>query len=183
MAAHLDRILTSAWRSWKPGSCLTLYVRLSLVPKLLRMLTGLVIGITLNVTPDSYYTTLFVVILFHQTFEGLALGTRIAGLPHSTCSVIKFLMAGVFTLITPVGMAIGVGVLSHFNGNDPSTILAIGTLDALSAGILLWVGLVEMLAHDWMHGDMLSAGWLKAGVGIASLVVGLAVMSLLGKWA
>merc|ERR1712098_647936 len=115
---------------------------------------SILIGITLNVTPNSYFTTLFIVILFHQMFEGLALGTRIAALKSSTSFLTKVLMAGVFTLITPIGMAIGVGVLQHFNGNDPATIVSIGTLDALSAGILLWVGLVEMLAHDWMWGDM-----------------------------
>jgi zinc transporter 1/2/3 len=152
-------------------------------PRRTACLTCTVIGITLNVTPDSFYTTLFVVILFHQMFEGLALGTRIASLQDSTKLWIKLLMATIFALITPIGMAIGAGVLSKFNGNDPSTIVAIGTLDALSAGILLWVGLVQMLAHDWMSGDMVRAGWVRAFVGITSLVVGLAIMSLLGKWA
>lgn len=92
-------------------------------------------------------------------FEGLALGTRIAALKssaspnslstsaHGASFLTKVVMAGIFTLITPIGMAIGVGVLQRFNGNDPSTIVAIGTLDAVSAGILLWVGLVEMLAQ------------------------------------
>jgi len=116
-------------------------------------------------------------------FEGLALGTRIAALKSSTSFLTKVLMAGVFTLITPIGMAIGVGVLQHFNGNDPATIVSIGTLDALSAGILLWVGLVEMLAHDWMWGDMARAGWMKGLVGGFSLVAGLVLMSVLGKWA
>jgi zinc transporter 1/2/3 len=142
-----------------------------------------VIGITLAVTPNSFFATLFVVIIFHQMFEGLALGTRIAALPSSTSTVTKFIMALIFALVTPLGMAIGIGVLSHFNGNDPATIVVIGTLDAFSAGILLWVGLVEMLAHDWMSGDMLKAGWFKTIVGLVSLVIGMALMSLLGKWA
>ncbi|PVH77314.1 Zip-domain-containing protein [Cadophora sp. DSE1049] len=144
---------------------------------------SILIGITLNVTPNSYFTTLFIVILFHQMFEGLALGTRIAALKSSISFLTKVLMAGIFTLITPIGMAIGVGVLQHFNGNNPATIVSIGTLDALSAGILLWVGLVEMLAHDWMWGDMARAGWMKGLVGGFSLVAGLVLMSVLGKWA
>ncbi|KAL2063756.1 hypothetical protein VTL71DRAFT_5561 [Oculimacula yallundae] len=144
---------------------------------------SILIGITLNVTPNSYFTTLFIVIIFHQMFEGLALGTRIAGLKGSTSFLTKTLMAGIFTLITPIGMAIGVGVLKHFNGNDPATIVAIGTLDALSAGILLWVGLVEMLAHDWMGGDMARAGLMKTIIGGFSLLAGLVLMSVLGKWA
>src|SRR4051794_29942007 len=114
-----------------------------------------VIGITLVVAGDSFFLTLFAVIVFHQMFEGLALGSRIGELSIRFGE--KMVMATLFALITPIGMAIGIGVLNQFNGNDPSTIIAIGTLDALSAGILIWVGLVEMLAHDWFHGQLVSA--------------------------
>lgn len=96
----------------------------------------------------------------------------------------KIMLAGAFALVTPVGMAIGIGVLQNFNGNDPSTIIAIGTLDALSAGILVWVGVVEMWAHDWMlGGEMTTAGPLRTALGLVALVAGMALMSLLGKWA
>ena len=96
-----------------------------------------------------------------------------------------FLMALAFALITPIGMAIGIGVLSKFNGNDPSTLVAIGTLDAFSAGILVWVGLVEMWAKDWtgVHAEMNRVSTIKKVFGLISLVTGMAVMSLLGKWA
>ena len=82
-------------------------------------------------------------------------------------------------------MAIGIGALDSFNGNDPTTIITIGTLDALSAGVLIWVGVVEMLAKDWLHenGELARAGIgkiLLAGGG--GLIPGLIVMSLLGKW-
>lgn len=66
-------------------------------------------------------------------------------------------MAIAFAVITPIGMSIGIGVLNQFNGNDPATVTAIGAIDALSAGILIWVGLVEMLARDWIHGELTSA--------------------------
>jgi zinc transporter 1/2/3 len=120
-----------------------------------------------------------VVILFHQIFEGIALGTCIAGLsPKAATLTTKMLMGGGFALVTPIGMAIGIGVLDFFNGSDPSTIVAIGTLDALSAGILAWVGIVEMLARDWMSGGLLNARWVKTG-----LLAGMILMSVLGKWA
>lgn len=142
------------------------------------------IGITLVVAGDSFFITLFVVILFHQMFEGIALGTCIAELPKAAASTLqKFIMAGTFALITPIGMAIGIGVLNQFNGNDPSTIIAIGTLDALSAGILAWVGIVEMLARDWMHGKMLTARLVRTISAMFALVAGLILMSVLGKWA
>ncbi|KAG7293592.1 hypothetical protein NEMBOFW57_003645 [Staphylotrichum longicolle] len=209
---------------------------------------SLLIGLTLVVAGDSFFLTLFAVIVFHQMFEGLALGTRIAalgrpcptsstdttasGIPghnhahghehyhnhdadpppgtttepklaaapdssadstHSTAAGTltpsvsmrkKLLLALAFAVVTPLGMGIGIGVLHNFNGNDPATIIAIGTLDALSAGILVWVGVVEMWAHDWMlGGEMTRAGPVRTGLGLVALVVGMAVMSLLGKWA
>jgi zinc transporter 1/2/3 len=96
----------------------------------------------------------------------------------------KLLLAGIFALVTPLGMGIGIGALHQFNGNNPATVVAIGTLDALSAGLLVWVGVVEMWAHDWMlGGEMTRAGPLRTALGMAALVLGMAVMSLLGKWA
>ncbi|KAH6633917.1 putative metal ion transmembrane transporter protein [Chaetomium sp. MPI-SDFR-AT-0129] len=177
---------------------------------------SLLIGLTLVVSGDSFFLTLFAVIVFHQMFEGLALGTRIAALGRasptatldnssstdsndktttvhnvtsSTSSTVtiakKLLLAFPFALITPLGMAIGIGVLHRFNGNDPATVIALGTLDALSAGILVWVGVVEMWAHDWMMagGEMTRAGAARTALGLGALVVGMGVMSLLGKWA
>ena len=136
------------------------------------------------VAGDSFFVTLFIVILFHQMFEGIALGTCIAELPQAAAGTLqKLIMAGTFALITPIGMAIGIGVLNQFNGNSPSTIVAIGTLDALSAGILAWVGIVEMLAKDWMHGKLLSAGLIRTSSAMFALVCGLVLMSVLGKWA
>ncbi|KAI6790794.1 Zip-domain-containing protein [Hortaea werneckii] len=142
---------------------------------------SILIGITLVVAGSSSFITLFIVILFHQMFEGIALGSRIALLPSHMLH--KLLLAGGFAITTPIGMAIGTGVLSQFNGNDPSTIVAIGTLDAFSAGILLWVGVVEMLFHDWWLGPLAKVGVVKAGLAMVGLMAGLALMSLLGKWA
>ncbi|KAF3070665.1 Zinc-regulated transporter 2 [Daldinia childiae] len=186
---------------------------------------SLLIGVTLVVAGDSFFVTLFVVILFHQMFEGIALGTRIASVGQlneaegenanhaqlarddTTSTQVptsidngdslqeskdlnslpmsqKFLMAIAFALVTPVGMAIGIGVLNQFNGNDPKTLIALGTLDALSAGILIWVGVVEMWAGDWMFGgELANAGALITTLGGLGLVAGMALMGFLGKWA
>ncbi|EDN05255.1 hypothetical protein I7I51_05867 [Histoplasma capsulatum] len=143
---------------------------------------SIIIGLTLVVAGDSSYTSLFIVIIFHQMFEGLALGARIAKL-GSALTPTSVGMAAVFALITPVGMAVGLGVIRKFNGNDRSTLLAIGTLDALSAGILTWVALIDMWSHDWLYGDLHEAGIVKTGLGLLSLVAGMVLMGLLGKWA
>jgi solute carrier family 39 (zinc transporter), member 1/2/3 len=167
--------------------------------------------LTLVVAGDSFFITLSIVIIFHQMFEGIALGTRIASLGYGTSAAAltspahfhdapsptidrsgpssvslfkKLVLASGFAIVTPIGMAIGIGVLHQFNGNDPSTIIAIGTLDALSAGILVWVGLVEMWAHDWMlGGELTNAGLLTTVLSMVGLLAGMILMSFLGKWA
>ncbi|TGJ83805.1 hypothetical protein E0Z10_g4957 [Xylaria hypoxylon] len=185
---------------------------------------SLLVGLTLVVAGDSVFVTLFVIIVFHQAFEGIALGSRIAtagrmvghtdsgsvvnssednkvapegsGAPSNTTSLNegstwkplsilqKLGMATAFALVTPIGMAIGIGVLHQFNGNDPSTVIAIGTLDALSAGILLWVGVVEMWATDWLFGGELEdAKASTTALGGFGLISGMVLMGLLGKWA
>jgi solute carrier family 39 (zinc transporter), member 1/2/3 len=215
---------------------------------------SILIGLTLVVAGDSFFITLFIVILFHQMFEGLALGTRIAclGRPSSTATSTstssstpttttivetpeaamthdaktdspatvppapsnaealqdkstttsttaastttkgttlslakKLLMALAFAVTSPIGMAIGIGVLHRFNGNDPATIVAIGTLDALSAGILIWVGMIDMLARDWIGRDaeLAHTGLATTALAGTGLVAGLVLMSVLGKWA
>lgn len=145
---------------------------------------SILIGLTLVVAGDSFYKTLLVVIVFHQFFEGLALGARIATLPGAIFPT-KAIMAAAFALITPIGMAIGLGLLNSFNGNEKSTLIALGTLDALSAGILVWVGVVDMWARDWVidGGEMLDANMGRVVVGGLSLVVGMILMGILGKWA
>lgn len=192
-----------------------------------KLTLALVVGLTLVVAGDSVFITLFIVIVFHQAFEGLALGTRIASVgssattdenhtsqapsgdavspkPTSETPVVgstlssedakegwkslslvkKLVMAGAFAITTPIGMAIGIGVLQSFNGNDPSTIVAIGTLDAFSAGILVWVGVVEMWAGDWMFGgELADAGLAVTSIAGVGLVAGMVLMSFLGKWA
>lgn len=141
---------------------------------------------TTVVAGDSFFPILLVVIAFHQFFEGVALGSRIAAVKQEALSLFQKLgMALTFALTTPIGMAIGIGVLDQFNGNSASTLIAIGTLDALSAGILAWSAIVEMWAGDWMvsGGELANADLTTALVGGFGLMAGMALMSFLGKWA
>ena len=115
-------------------------------------------------------------------FEGLALGVRISKLGTVSLQK-KLLMASAFALITPLGMAIGLGVLDSFNGNNRATIITIGTLDAFSAGILIWSGFIQMWSFDWLYGELRDAGAVQTCLGMVSLVAGVILMSVLGKWA
>ena len=144
---------------------------------------SILLGLTLVVAADSYCIKLFIVMVFYQTFEGLALRSRIGMLCGSRQPLInKLPIATVFALTTPPGMAIGV-VVNHFNGHDPSTIVAIEPLGALTAGILLWVGVVQMWPRDWVvaGGVMVDAGLGKVISAGLSLVSGMMLMGVLGN--
>lgn len=48
--------------------------------------------------------------------------------------------------MTPIGMAIGLGVRSSYNPEGTTASIVTGVLDALSAGILLYTGMPNALA-------------------------------------
>ncbi|KAK9367240.1 Zinc/iron permease [Lipomyces kononenkoae] len=147
------------------------------------MFHSVLIGVTLSVTQASAFMSLFVVIIFHQMFEGMALGTRIIDVASLSQTRKYFLCIG-FCTITPIGMAIGILARSNYAGDSsPTALWAMGTLNSLSAGILLWVSLVELLAEEWMHGDLHEASAPMSLLGFFSVALGATLMSLLGNWA
>lgn len=83
-----------------------------------------------------------------------------------------------YAFVTPVGIALGTGVRTVFEPNNPSTIIAIGVLDSISAGVLLYGALVDLLAKEFLFGAMLDASDCRLAVALASLLFGAGVMSL-----
>lgn len=59
-----------------------------------------------------------------------------------------------------------------------------GVFDAISGGILLYTGLVELLAHEFMFNpEMRKAGLQMQLCAYGCVFVGVFVMALLAKWA
>ncbi|KAF1990196.1 Zip-domain-containing protein [Aulographum hederae CBS 113979] len=143
---------------------------------------SILVGVLLTVAPDKQLPTLFAVVLIHQMFEGMALGSKISPLDCIPFGR-KVLMGFAFSCTAPIGMAIGIGVRQTFNSNDKSTIITLGSMDALSAGVLAWVAFVELWSKDWLDGEMKDAPVRKQVVGMSMLVLGIVIMSILGKWA
>src|SRR5271170_6120825 len=110
---------------------------------------SVIIGLTLSTT-GADFNTLFVVIIFHQMFEGLGLGSRLAILPFANGSRLPWLLAIAYAVVTPIGMAIGLGVRSTYDSASQTALVVSGTLDAISSGILLYTGMVELLAHEFL---------------------------------
>ncbi|KAJ1949779.1 hypothetical protein FBU59_000993 [Linderina macrospora] len=147
-------------------------------------LHSVIIGVTLSVTVGSDFHTLLIAIAFHQFCEGLALGSRLAQIKYARHSFIRaFVSAALFMLITPIGMCIGIGVRYSYAPNSPSSLITMGVLDCLSAGILIYSGLVNLLAEEFGTLEFRSyKRGMKAACFIA-MFVGAAIMAVIGKWA
>ncbi|KAF3914952.1 hypothetical protein ABW20_dc0109803 [Dactylellina cionopaga] len=114
---------------------------------------SVIIGLTLAVTGDNF-TTLYIVLVFHQTFEGLALGTRLAVVPFSKARrSTPYIMAIVYGLSTPLAIAIGLAARKSYTTSSSRALLIQGIFDSISAGILLYTGLIELMAHEFLFSE------------------------------
>ena len=52
--------------------------------------------------------------------------------------------AVLYGLTTPIGIAIGLGVRTSYNPDSTTASIVSGILDSLSAGVLVYTGLVEV---------------------------------------
>ncbi|KAH8116499.1 ZIP zinc/iron transport family [Phellopilus nigrolimitatus] len=147
------------------------------------LLHSILIGLTLAVDPD--FKVLFVVIIFHQMFEGLGLGSRLAFLRlPARYDYVAVAAAVLYGLTTPVGIAAGLGVRATYNPGSARASAVAGVLDALSAGILVYTGLVELLAHEFLFSrEMARAGSAKLAYASVCMLAGAGLMALLGRWA
>lgn len=83
-------------------------------------------------------------------------------------------------MITPIGIAIGIGVHESYSPNSKSALLALGILNGLSAGVLIYAALVELIANDWFKSpEMRSSGVFKTCLGITMLLLGSLLMAVL----
>ncbi|KAF2769977.1 low-affinity zinc ion transporter-like protein [Teratosphaeria nubilosa] len=142
------------------------------------------IGLTLAVAGDEF-NVLYVVLVFHQTFEGLGLGTRLACVEWpSSKRFTPYLLGAGYAISTPIAIAIGLGVRESFSPGSETTLIANGVFDSISAGILIYTGLIELMAHEFMFSEYMQGAPMRevlAAIGCMGLGAGL--MALLGKWA
>jgi hypothetical protein len=101
---------------------------------------SIIIGITLGITKtQSFARTLLIVLVVHQLFEGLTVGTLVIAAHCNKLQSIFFVL--LFAIGVPVGVGIGMGVQDHVDK------VATGVLLSMSGGILIFVACVEMLPH------------------------------------
>ena len=142
------------------------------------------IGLTLAVSGDEF-KVLYIVLVFHQTFEGLGLGSRLAtaAWPHSR-RFVPYILAILYALSTPIAIAAGLGVRQSLAPGSTKTLIVNGVFDSISAGILIYTGLVELLAHEFMFNSQMRNAGLKVQLSaLGCVALGCGLMALLAKWA
>jgi zinc transporter ZupT len=111
------------------------------------------IGMALSVATGTSFVVLLIAISFHQTFEGFALGSRIASLIpdlFAPNSMKPWLMSLAYGTTTPIGQAIGLVLHNLYDPASTTGLLMVGITNAISSGLLLFAGLVELLAEDFL---------------------------------
>jgi hypothetical protein len=145
------------------------------------------IGMALSVATGTSFVVLLIAISFHQTFEGFALGSRIASLIpdlFSPDSMKPWLMCLAYGTTTPVGQAIGLVLHNLYDPASTTGLLMVGVTNAISSGLLLFAGLVELLAEDFLSES--SYDTLKGRRRVeacASVACGALLMAFVGAFA
>lgn len=142
------------------------------------------IGLTLAVAGEEF-VVLYIVLVFHQTFEGLGLGSRLAtaSWPRDK-GYMPYLLAAGYALSTPIAIAIGLALKDSLQPEARSTLVVNGIFDSISAGILLYTGLVELMAHEFMFNpEMQKAGIRMKMFALGCVALGGGLMALLAVWA
>ena len=108
------------------------------------------IGMALSVATGPTFAVFLIAIGFHQSFEGLALGSRIAAIHFPRSSPQPWFMVLAYGTTTPIGQAIGLIVHNLYDPLSQTGLLMVGFMNAISSGLLLYAGLVQLLAEDFL---------------------------------
>jgi zinc transporter 1/2/3 len=142
------------------------------------------IGMALSVATGPTFAVFLIAIAFHQSFEGLALGSRIAAIHFPRSSPRPWLMVLAYGTTTPIGQAIGLFVHKLYDPMSQTGLLMVGFMNAISSGLLLFAGLVQLLAEDFLteksyetlHGKKRVNAFLAVAAG-ATLMAGIGAIA------
>ncbi|KAJ5966914.1 Zinc/iron permease fungal/plant [Penicillium viridicatum] len=143
---------------------------------------SVIIGLNLGVAGDEF-ATLYPVLVFHQSFEGLGIGARMSSIPFKKGSWLPWFLCTAYGLTTPISIAIGLGLRTTYNPGSFTANVVSGVLDSISAGILIYTGLVELLARDFLFDPHRTQDNRRLAFMVVTMILGAGIMALLGKWA
>ncbi|KAK8526098.1 hypothetical protein V6N13_017164 [Hibiscus sabdariffa] len=142
---------------------------------------SVVIGLAMGAS-DNQCTirSLIAALCFHQMFEGMGLGGCI--LQANYKFRMKAIMVFLFSVTTPLGIILGVGLTKVYSETSPTALIVVGLLNASSAGLLNYMALVDLLAADFL-GPKLQKNMMLQAWSYVAVLLGSGFMSLMAKWA
>ncbi|KAK4944171.1 hypothetical protein LTR10_016284 [Elasticomyces elasticus] len=144
---------------------------------------SVIIGLTLG-SSGPEFSVLYPVIVFHQSFEGLGIGARLSAIPFpKKYHWMPWWLCAGYGLTTPIAIAIGLGIRTTYNANSYTVNVVAGLLDSISAGILIYTGLVELMARDFLFSPERTNNDGQLAFMAICMLLGAGLMALLGKWA
>ncbi|KAJ9549241.1 hypothetical protein OSB04_021784 [Centaurea solstitialis] len=163
------------------GSQLLRYRVVAMVLELGIVVHSIVIGLGVGASNDvCTIKPLVAALCFHQMFEGMGLGGCILQAEYKTTK--KAVMVFFFSITTPFGIALGIALSKTYKENSPSALITVGLLNASSAGLLIYMALVDLLAADFMGPKL--QGSIKLQIkSYVAVLLGAGGMSLMAKWA
>ncbi|GMN22827.1 hypothetical protein TIFTF001_053509 [Ficus carica] len=142
---------------------------------------SVVIGLSLGASNNTCSVKgLIAALCFHQMFEGMGLGGCILQAEYKFLK--KAIMVFFFSVTTPFGIALGIAMSTIYKENSPSALITVGLLNASSAGLLIYMALVDLLSADFMGPKL--QGSIKLQVkSYVAVLLGAGGMSVMAKWA
>ncbi|KAF9435295.1 high-affinity Zn(2+) transporter zrt1 [Entomortierella beljakovae] len=141
------------------------------------------IGISLGVLAGNEFLAMTIAICFHQFFEGIALGSRIAEI-HFERRWLPIALVAAFALVTPLGIAIGMGIQSTYKSNSVENLIVMGIFDSVACGVLLYTAFVTLLGGDILYSEKFrSETRSHKACCLLAVWVGAAAMAALAIWA
>ncbi|KAL7945239.1 Zinc/iron permease [Trichoderma barbatum] len=142
------------------------------------------IGMAISVATGPAFVVFLIAISFHQSFEGMALGSRIAAIQFPKGSIRPWLMVLAYGTTTPIGQAIGLVLQRKWDPSSATGLVVVGITNAISSGLLLYAGLVQLLAEDFLTEKSYRILKGKKRVqAYCSVVAGAALMAAVGAFA
>ena len=144
---------------------------------------SVIIGLNLGVV-GSEFATLYPVLVFHQSFEGLGIGARLSTIPFPNGKKwMPWVLCAMYGLTTPISIAIGLGIRYSYEPKSKSSLIIQGCLNAVSAGFLVYSSLVELLARDFLFDPDRTKSRGRLLLMVSYVLLGAGIMALIGWWA
>ncbi|KAI4296982.1 hypothetical protein L6164_036895 [Bauhinia variegata] len=142
---------------------------------------SVVIGLSMGASNNTCSIRgLIAALCFHQMFEGMGLGGCILQADYKFLK--KAVLVFFFSVTTPFGIALGIAMSTAYKENSPSALITVGLLNASSAGLLIYMALVDLLAADFMGRKLQDNIKLQIKSYIA-VSLGAGGMAVMAKWA